>query len=244
MAMPFPAQGKALFVSPHLDDAVFACAELIAQCPGSVVATLFAGVPENDAQVTEWDAKSGFHSGKQAILSRREEDRSALGILRARPVWLDFHDSQYQVPVSPLALSAALEANMLDVKPDMAFFPAGLFHSDHVLAHEAVLALLDRHPGVQYFMYEESSYRLVPGLLQRRLACLLKTGITATPVVPALQGAHAAQKREAVLCYASQLRAIDQTVPGGHADVFAAERFWRIERWQGREDKREDKRDE
>jgi len=34
-----------LVISPHLDDAVFSCRQLLAQAPGSVVVTVFAGIP-------------------------------------------------------------------------------------------------------------------------------------------------------------------------------------------------------
>jgi len=45
-----------LVVSPHLDDAVLSCGRLLAGRPGSVVATVFAGVPSRPDQCTDWTA--------------------------------------------------------------------------------------------------------------------------------------------------------------------------------------------
>ena len=56
--------GKVLVLSPHLDDAVFGCGELIARCPGAIVLTLLAGAPEGFNVLTEWDAASGFTSAQ------------------------------------------------------------------------------------------------------------------------------------------------------------------------------------
>jgi hypothetical protein len=39
----------------------------------------------------------------------------------------------------------------------------------------------------------------------------------------------AALKHEAVHCYVSQLRALEQTVKEGYIDVFSPERYWLIE---------------
>ena len=48
-----------LVISPHLDDAVLSCGALLAAHRGAVVATVFAGVPRDPRQRTEWDARSG-----------------------------------------------------------------------------------------------------------------------------------------------------------------------------------------
>src|SRR4051812_4728612 len=79
-----------MIVSPHLDDAVFGCGELLGARPGSVVVTVFAGAPPTYETVTEWDALAGFRAGDDVMAARRAEDRDALAVLGARPVWLDF----------------------------------------------------------------------------------------------------------------------------------------------------------
>ena len=101
-------------VSPHLDDGVFSCGALLAARPGSVVVTALAGrrgvaLPPKWEGVTPWDAACGFAPGDDVIAARRAEDREALSILGASPVWLDFPDAQYGPSPSPAALCRALD---------------------------------------------------------------------------------------------------------------------------------------
>lgn len=98
----------ALVVSPHLDDAVFSCCDWIAAHPGTVVATVFAGLPHGLAQLTPWDAASGFADAQQAMAARRAEGGAALAMRSASPRWLDFLDSQYLQTPSEAALTDAL----------------------------------------------------------------------------------------------------------------------------------------
>ena len=46
-------EGRLLVISPHLDDAVFACGRLIASHPSCVVVTVFAGLPANTVTTTQ-----------------------------------------------------------------------------------------------------------------------------------------------------------------------------------------------
>ncbi|KAB0640285.1 PIG-L family deacetylase, partial [Burkholderia territorii] len=87
-----------LVVSPHLDDAVFSCGQLLAQSPGSVVVTVFAGIPAHGTAAPPWDRRAGFRTADEAMRTRRDEDRRALGTLGAHAVWLDFLDDQYDTP--------------------------------------------------------------------------------------------------------------------------------------------------
>lgn len=219
--------GKLLVISPHLDDAVFSCAELLARHPGAVVATVFTCIPPGFGRLTEWDALCGFHDAAQAVALRREEDRAALELLFARPVWLDFCDSQYEATPPQAVLSDALQDTLQREHPDTVLIPAGLFHSDHVLVHQAMLGLRRQHPGKNWLMYEEALYRRLPGLLQQRLVALFEAGVEATPIVLAGGGTEYI-KWQAVQCYASQLRALTARTKG-YADVRAPERYWRLD---------------
>jgi LmbE family N-acetylglucosaminyl deacetylase len=97
---------RLIVVSPHLDDAVLGCGHLLAQRPGAVVITVFAGRPPRRERVTPWDAAAGFGPGDDVVGARRMEDRRALGALGARPLWLPFLDAQY----GPSFLSACSTA--------------------------------------------------------------------------------------------------------------------------------------
>lgn len=220
--------GKLLVLSPHLDDAVFACGELLASSPGAVSLTLFAGVPPLAQALTEWDRSSGFASGEEAISRRRDEDRRALTVLGATPRWLDFLDSQYRDSPSIVGLADIVTDMLEEQQPDTVLLPAGLFHSDHILAHQAALTVRAQYPNKRWVMYEEPMYRRVPAELQERLTSLVHFGIEATPLAFDTAAA-AARKREAVQCYASQLQALMTPSRPGHDDVFAPEGYWQLD---------------
>lgn len=223
-----PAQ-HLLVISPHLDDAALSCADAIWRAPRAAVVTIFAGTPRDAAMQTDWDARSGFASAGEAMRARRAEDAAALQLLAAEPIQLDFLDSQYGDTPTADAVADALENVVREFAPDTVLLPGGLFHSDHVLAHEAALLVRKRLPGLDWRMYEEAHYRRIAGFLQRRLASLIDIGVQATPLPSRHDANAAAVKEAAIACYASQLRALAAKVRDGHADAFAPECFWRLE---------------
>jgi LmbE family N-acetylglucosaminyl deacetylase len=214
-------------ISPHLDDAAFGCGEVLAAHPGSVVITALAGGPASYETVTGWDAAAGFRPGEDVIAARRAEDRAALAILNARPIWLDFTDDQYGNSPSAAVLGRALEQALVTTGLTTVYVPLGLFHNDHKLTHAAMLAVIDRHRCFAWFGYEEPNYRLVPNLRSERLQTLLHTGIIATPAGASPCPCSDA-KRRAVGEYRSQLRALGSPRKPGTDDVFAPERYWRL----------------
>jgi LmbE family N-acetylglucosaminyl deacetylase len=216
-----------LAISPHLDDAVFACGEVLCEHPGARVATLFAGAPRRYARLPAWDRDAGFVDGEDVMQRRRAEDRAALALLAARPHWLDFRDRQYLAEDEQPdrdALECAIDALVRAFSPERVLAPLGLFHSDHLLASNAVLAVAVRYPRVQWTVYEDALYRRLPGLVQQRLAAVHSRGWQATPV--AFPAGHLERKRAAVQCYVSQLRALNTAQRLGHTDAFARERYW------------------
>ncbi|MES2742043.1 MAG: PIG-L family deacetylase [Pseudomonadota bacterium] len=234
--------GKCLIVSPHLDDAVLSCGQLLAHHPGSVVVTVFAGVPSGARRLTWWDAASGFSNVAKAMAVRREEDRAALGVLKARPLWLDFHDRQYRAPAVPASagihtlphlsdLMAALGEVLQQETPQTVCIPAGLGHPDHVRAHHAMLALRAHHLDKIWLMYEDALYRRRRGHLRQRLQHLQRQGVSVAPVVLSATGSMQLKKR-ALACYRSQLQAL-ALLPRGYADAYAPERYWRLSKGAG-----------
>ena len=217
--------GPVAVVSPHLDDGVFGCGELLAAHPGSVVVTVFAGRPPRYGGPTAWDAAGGFRPGDDVVGLRRDEDRTALALLGARPIWLAFRDAQYGDPPSVDVVSGALEAAIREVDAPSVFIPLGLFHSDHHLAHEAALGVMRRRHERSWFAYEDAVYRRIPDLLEERLAALRRDGLIAGPPVSSSECGREA-KRRAVRCYRSQLRALAAPGYPGYDAAFAAERYW------------------
>jgi len=217
--------GRTVVVSPHLDDAVFSCGQLLSAYPGATVITVFAGIPADDAPLPDWDERSGFSSAAQAISVRRDEDRLALTMLEARGVWLDYLDAQYGGGATARDVTRSLRDLVLDLAPDTLLFPLGLFHGDHALVHEACRLLLPALPDALLLAYEDALYRGLPGLVQQRLMALAQTGWQATPARFAREGSPQVKAR-AVAAYASQLRAFGDK---GHDDLAAPERCWKVE---------------
>ncbi|WP_175717760.1 PIG-L deacetylase family protein [Burkholderia anthina] len=218
-----------LVISPHLDDAVFSCGQLLAQAPGSVVVTVFAGIPPRDAAAPPWDRRAGFRTAGEAMRIRRDEDRRALALLGARPVWLDFLDDQYGTPAASTAIAARV-ADTLDAHPAFGVLaPAGLFHRDHLQVQQAVLPLLrDRAAAHTWRFYEDVPYRRIDGLMARRVIGWRERGWIGHPVA-APAGARtggAPEKAAAVEAYASQIALFE---PHMRADLREPETYWRLE---------------
>ena len=90
---------RIVVVSPHFDDAVQGTGYLLAGHPGTTVVTVFGGRPPAYPEPpSEWDALGGFRSGDDVVALRREEDASALAVVGAGHVWLEFADHQYLSP--------------------------------------------------------------------------------------------------------------------------------------------------
>jgi len=218
-----------LAISPHLDDAVFGAGERIAAHPQAMVVTVFAGRPPAGTPLTPWDRDAGFDDADDVIGARREEDRTALRALGARPVWLDFRDAQYGPTPAVEAVADVVEAAVVASGAPTVLAPLGLFHGDHHLTHAAALAVARRRPRLTWLLYEEPMYRLVPGLVDARLAGLGRAGLRPRPC-PALARSddRRAAKRRAVAAYRSQLRALATPGRPGWADALAPERCWRV----------------
>jgi LmbE family N-acetylglucosaminyl deacetylase len=216
-----------LVISPHLDDAVLGCGQLLAAHPGSIVVTVFTGLPPEPERLTEWDAGCGFASAREAMQARRNEDRAALALLRGTPVWLDFCDAQYDRTPPVSAVRNALIEQLTRHPPDRVLYPLGLFHSDHFLVHEASREALAALPGLPAVAYEDALYRSRRGLLQQRLMALAAEGLVATPARLDGERGSAGLKLDAVKAYRSQLQGLGR---GGVDDATQPERFWTLNR--------------
>ncbi|MFP3504109.1 PIG-L deacetylase family protein [Burkholderia sp. SIMBA_062] len=224
-----------LVISPHLDDAVFSCGQLLAQAPGSVVVTVFAGIPARGLAAPPWDRRAGFRTADEAVRSRRDEDRRALGMLGAQPVWLDFLDDQYGTPAASTAIAARV-ADTIDAHPGFGVLaPAGLFHRDHIQVQQAVLTLLRENSRSAdaarvWRFYEDVPYRRIDGLMAKRVSDWREHGWIGHPVgAPAGNGNGsdgAAAKAVAVDAYASQIALFE---PHMRADLREPETYWRLE---------------
>jgi LmbE family N-acetylglucosaminyl deacetylase len=164
----------ALFLSPHLDDAILSCAGRIqrhvARGERVVLLTAFSHADPDDA--ADWAA-------------RRREDERAAARLAAEVRWLGLPDAPFRDPqyvdfaaiTGPHApgdaawrerLSERLRAELHALQPATLYAPLGVGdHVDHRLVHEAAAAL-DPPPT----HYEDHPYALVPHAVRRRLDAL------------------------------------------------------------------------
>ncbi|AKC70791.1 PIG-L family deacetylase [Pandoraea oxalativorans] len=237
---------KWLVISPHLDDAVFSCARLMAAAPGTVVVTVFAGVPPEGTPAPPWDRAAGFASGREAMQARHLEDLCALDKLRAEPVWLPFLDRQYVDADTPQVIAPALR-EILDKYPERRVLaPLGLFHSDHALVFDAVWRLMHEQTHAlagdmteaeasvaelgRWWFYEDMPYRRLAGLVAARIAAWRAQGYSARradPVPPDIAcGQCAADKVEAMQAYESQLGLLD---PEALIDLNTSESYWQLQ---------------
>ena len=217
-------------ISPHLDDAVFSCGMVMAGSPGARVITVFAGAPPTDSPAPAWDRAAGFATARQAVQARREEDRRALAVLGAEAIWLDYWDGQYGRHYRPADIGAGIRRVLQIQSEGLVLAPLGLFHPDHVLAHEACRLLMQDHGAgrLRWLCYEDAIHRCVPGIVQERLGECRAAGLVATTVKPPVSAPSRhiiAGKDEAVNAYASQIPLFNAAQLG---DLCAPERFWML----------------
>jgi LmbE family N-acetylglucosaminyl deacetylase len=223
---------RIVIVSPHLDDAVLGCSYLMAAHPGVTVVTAFAGrPPEYPRPMQHWDTLCGFVEGDEVHEVRRAEDRAALGLFGATPVWLDHVEHSYLERadwVRPDAVVDGLEAAVRALDPTAVFAPFGLANPDHDCTHEACMVVRDRLPEPAWFCYEDTGYKHIPGMLAWRVARLFRRGVWPTPAAVPIVVDHE-RKQRAYHCYPSQVRALEaEWNLAPKLDAPAPEQYWRL----------------
>jgi LmbE family N-acetylglucosaminyl deacetylase len=206
-----------IVVTPHLGDAVLGCGNLLAAHPGSVVVTVFAGIPADAYVVPEWDATCGFGSPRQAVTVRRREDRAALERLDAEPCWLNFPDSQYRRTATLDEVGVRLARALRRHRPERVAIPLGLLPGDHDLAHQAAARLM-KHIPCDWLGYDDAPPCQKALDLERRLA-----PFRAQPL--AIQN-NEYLKRRAGECYESLARGYARAGRELRSWLGAPERCW------------------
>ncbi len=245
---------RILVVSPHFDDAALGAAHLLGTYPDSTVVTVLGGRPPHYPDPpTDWDSAGGFRAGDDVVAVRREEDRAAMEVMGATPVWLDFPDHQYLAPdrrPTPTQVAVELTATINGAAPTAVFLPLGLANPDHVLTHDAGLLARDaivgtgpasaatEGPGAEagptavgpvWFCYEDAGYKHLPGLMAWRISKLFRSGLWPTPAVVPVRP-DMAQKRAAIGKYESQLAPLERDhLLSERLDANVPEQFWRLE---------------
>lgn len=105
-----PEGAAVLVLSPHLDDALFSCSELIRRTRPDVW-TVFAGEPKPPV-TTSWDVSCGYVDSHALVSQRRQEDGEAFAETGANIRHLDMLDGVY---TSISRRSADLESLAVEV---------------------------------------------------------------------------------------------------------------------------------
>ena len=232
---------RVVVVSPHLDDAVLGCSQLLASVPGSTVVTVFAGNPPAYPEpMRPWDVNSGFAPGDDVMETRRKEDHAALTVLDASPVHLDFVEYSYNPgdrPTPPEEIAPRLAETLRTLEPTLVCAPFGLANPDHDVVHRACMLVRDEYPDASWWCYEDFGYKHIPGMLAWRVSQLFRQSLWPTPVCPPIQPDDS-RKQRAVACYPTQVRALESD--WNVSEKLAApapEQYWRIEApppgWEG-----------
>lgn len=212
-------------VSPHYDDAVFSCGDLLAAAPRSTVVTVYTGSPSNPSIVTDWDQRCGFASAGEAMHARGAENRAALSLLQASGVDLEFLDSQYLQggrSGSDL-LGDALASTISQLQPTAVFSPLGLFHEDHIHVSRILTTICHRLPAIHWFAYADIPYCKQAERVRQRLGELADHGVYAVPLRIHMK---AGRKAAALDSYQSQLRGLGYE--NGQPILSVPEQYWRL----------------
>ena len=235
-------------MSPHPDDAVLSCGQFLSSHPGVTVVTVFAGAPSSYPDPPSWwSTLCGFVAGDDITAARRAEDADALGVLGATPLWLDFLESQFTVDDSiPRSdeIAETLDSALRALDPTLVLLPFGLANPEHVVTHEAALAVrrrwvADAEPGdgAAWIAYEDIAYKQIPGLLAWRVSGLFRSALWPTPTAMPIDPSPE-RKREAMARYVSQVKGLDADWSlWPRLDAPTPEQYWRLEPppsgWEG-----------
>jgi len=187
---------RAIFLSPHLDDAALSCGGLIRRqvITGTpvLVVTVFAGEPQHvelSAYAIQMHNRWGKASHPTTV--RRKEDRSAMNLLGAEYLHLAYADAIYRFsqdsflyssdqelfgPIHPsesrlLSRLAEIIAGLHTSRDETVYAPLAVGnHVDHQLVRDALLNL-QAHSS-QIVFYEDYPYVDRPGALTSALRML------------------------------------------------------------------------
>jgi LmbE family N-acetylglucosaminyl deacetylase len=215
-----------VILSPHLDDAVMSLGGTLHRLAGLGIATrivtIFAGDPAHPGPPGFWDAKRRLATASATFEARRAEDSAATKILGAEPVWLPLLDASYGSPRDPDRDWELLRPHLRDATA--VIVPgAPLTHSDHRYTTRLVLGHIC--DSVPVFFYSEQPYcsrpRYVMGFVRGDTPTELgrQIGCDVVWTTCDLDRESRRAKRDAVACYAGELRALG---PRARLDSFVA----------------------
>lgn len=164
-----------MVLSPHLDDALFSCGKFLADHPGAIVVTVFAGAP--DVMHEGYNSRStGQSYAPDALEVRRQEDRRVMSQLGATPIWLDLIEADYSAyrPTTNYGEQVVAEVSRVisEIGPASVIAPLGLVHPDHIAVSDAC-HIMWRKSSVNWYVYLDLPYgKAHPRTTKKRLKTL------------------------------------------------------------------------
>ena len=160
---------RAVFLSPHLDDAVFSCGALIAKLAQSGEGVLIINI------FSEYGEKSDRHEEESRVADFLNIDILHLGELDAvfrnksyKSLLQMFSRVDSADRLSLPGLANKLKNLLVGITYDTIYAPLGVgWHVDHLLTHE-LSQLIGEKTKLCY--YEDAPYTLLPNFIDYRLA--------------------------------------------------------------------------
>lgn len=220
--LAFDKDAAALLLSPHWDDAVLSCWDLLTGGAQLEVVNVFAGLPQ-PGESGRWEALAGLADSRERAAARMAEDAQALAAAGRQPRNLPLLDAGYRRRPLELAVRALDEALAGELRlVSRVYAPAGIGgHADHVLVRSYARALLGA--GIPVELYADVPYCAIHGWPSwvdggepepgRDVDAYWRWFLTDVPEMPPLQSAlvtrlppdDAAAKLAAVSCYRMSL---------------------------------------
>jgi hypothetical protein len=151
-----------VILSPHLDDAVLSCWQVLTE-PGELfVVNVFAGIPGNLRAPAWWDRYTGATDSAARVRERIDEDREALALAGRTAVNLGFLDEQYRDDEQALDPLIEEIGRLLPAGATVYAPAAFASHTDHALVRAAALRL--RAAGFDVSLYADLPHANVHGL--------------------------------------------------------------------------------
>ncbi|MEX2194424.1 MAG: PIG-L family deacetylase [Thermoleophilaceae bacterium] len=235
-----------MILSPHLDDAVLSCWQLLAG-PGEVrVINVFDGSPPPGTPPPWWDTITGATDPRERLLERREEDRAALGGIGRSALGLGLLDAQYRDEEVPVSMLVARLGEHVRAGTTVCAPAAIHAHEDHRLVRAAAIELA--RGGLPLVLYADLPHAIRHGwpgwvsgepdplaAAQDWTAALEQAGLAVERLVPRVRPLDAearGRKLRAVGAYRTQRAGLDALafapleVPG----TLAYEVTWEVPR--------------
>lgn len=231
----------AIFVSPHLDDAVLSAGNQIysltkKQMSVLVITVFSQGSNSNQPSATSFLKRSGFTSAAALFTQRKKEDRCALDILGAKHQYLDYvdagfrNDHQTEAKIFKTAFTPHDKTLVTQISRKLTsifqkktnsncqiFAPLAVGnHIDHEIVFQAIARVWDARETWQLNFWEDVPYRHRTGETATRVA-QIGTIMQGLRLKTNFQRA-ANSKSAAVRCYTSQFHQL--VANGGYCEAY------------------------